>query len=175
MYRIIKVILLISLSLIVSCKAKQPIKEVTIQNTDRFDSVFEYKTVDRNLAIIDSLTMALGKVKTIKPECDTVCQIALDNILGQLNIKKQSGVNSYSIKYDKDSNTIYIAAKVGETKTSISFKDRYIRIIKTLYVSKEIPVERKLPKWQLWLMIAGAASIGFHSFKLLTFIRSKTI
>lgn len=138
--------------------------------------VFFYpKKTEINKAIIDSLTIALGKVKTPKPECDSVCQIAINNVLARLNIKKKSGDNSYHIRYDPETNTLYINNKIGATENKSKVEYRNIGTIKTIYSHKDIPVEKPLQRWHIILMLIGAASIGYILIKIVNFIRLKTI
>ncbi|WP_163398143.1 hypothetical protein [Flavobacterium fluviatile] len=174
-YIALNLILIIVLILLVSCKSKQPIKEVYKEKEINYDSIFHAKNTEINKAIIDSLTIALGKVQTGRKDCDSVCQIALDNVLARLNIKKQSGDNSYDIRYDAATNTLYINNKIGATANKSKIEYRNVGTIKTIYSHRDIPVEIPLKKWQITLMLIGAASIGYILIKIVNFIRLKTI
>lgn len=166
-------ILLFASMLLVSCRTKQPIRETTETAIINYDSIYRSKITTKNKAINDSLLVVIGKVKTERKECDSVCQIAIDRLLSQLNTKKTSGDNSYTVFYDPGKNTLNLNSHVGETKGDIETVFRYIT--KTVYTSKnkDVPVETPLPKWQLFLIIIGGMTIGYFFLKITIFIRSK--
>lgn len=167
------IILLFSSLFLVSCKAKQPLQETKETATVNHDSIFQSRVITRNKAIIDSLKIVIGKVKTAKPECDSVCQIAIDRLLSQLNSKKTSGSNSVETNYNPKDNSLNINTKVGETKSDIQKQYYKITSTKTIYSHRDIPVDKPLPKWQLFLMITGAITIGYLFLKTTLFIKSK--
>ena len=175
-YLALNILFIIALILLASsCKTVQPINHVYNEKEINYDSIFQAKSIEINKAIIDSLTIALGKVQTGRKDCDSVCQIALDNVLARLNIKKQSGDNAYDIRYDAATNTLYINNKIGATENKSKIEYRNVGTIKTIYSHTDIPVEIPLKKWQITLMLIGAASIGYILIKIVNFIRLKTI
>lgn len=155
------------------CKAKQPLQETKETTTVNHDSIFQSRVITRNKAITDSLKIVIGKIYTDKKECDSVCQIAINRLLSQLNSKKSSGDNSVDINYDPKDNSLNVNTKVGETKSDSLKFYYYITKTKTVYSHRDIPVDKPIPKWQLFLMISGAVAIGFYLFKLILFIRSR--
>ena len=166
-------VLLFASVLLVSCKSKKPLKEVTETKTVNYDSIFQSRIIERNKAINDSLIIAIGAIKTERKECDSVCQIAVDRLLSQLNTKKTSGDNSSSVFYDPNKKTLNINNRVGETKSDSTNYKKLIFRTKTVYSHRDIPVDKPLPKWQLALMIIGAAAIGYFVLKITMFVRSK--
>ncbi|SDZ90607.1 hypothetical protein SAMN05443667_101241 [Flavobacterium gillisiae] len=169
----ILIVLLFASVFLVSCKAKQPLRETSEKTVINYDSIYRSKISIKNKAINDSLLIVIGKVKTERKECDSVCQIAIDRLLSQLNTKKTSGDNSYSVFYDPGKNTLNLNSVIGETKSDTVTLFRYITKTITLSTHKDVPVETPLPKWQLYLMIFGAGTIGYLFVKLTIFIRSK--
>lgn len=167
------IILLFSSLFLVSCKSKQPLQETKETTTVNHDSIFQSRVITRNKAIIDSLKIVIGKIHTDKPECDSVCQIAIDRLLSQLNSKKTSGDNSVETNYNTKDKSLNVNTKVGETKNDVQVKYYKITSTKTVYSHRDIPVDKPIPKWQLLLMITGAVAIGFYLFKLILFIRSR--
>lgn len=157
------------------CKAKQPLQEVIKEKIVNFDSISQSKIITKNLAINDSLSIIIGKVRTERKECDSVAQIAIDRLLSQLNTKKSSGNNNYSVFYDPNNNTLNMNTHVGATKSDSIVYNHVIYRTNTVYSHKDIPVDKPLPKWQLYLMIIGAGGIGYFIFKIVLFVRSKTM
>jgi hypothetical protein len=170
-YLALNLIAIFALVLMASCKSKQPLKEITETKETNFESIFLSKKLERNLAIIDSLKIKIGAVKTEKKECDSVCQIAIDRLLSQLNTSKKSGNNSYDMSYNEKDKSLNFNSKIGETKNSSKTEYRYFMITKTITLSKDIPVNKPLAKWQIILMLIGAAAIGYILIKIITFIR----
>lgn len=167
------VILFFSSLFLVSCKSKQPLETKTETKEVNYDSINKLQIITVNKEIIDSLKIVIGRIYTDKKECDSVCQIAVDRLLSQLNTKKTSGDNSFGAFYDKKDKSLNFNARVGATKNdSISFT-KIIYRTKTVYSHKDIPVNRSIPKWQLILMIIGSGTIGFFILKLILFFRTK--
>ncbi len=104
----------IILVLWMSCAPKKSLPsvdqtDITIKNREL------YNEVDRNKAIVDSLMIYIGRIKTGRPECDSVCQETVNKLLSQLNTKKSSGDNSYGIFYDKYNQMLTMYANLAET------------------------------------------------------------
>ncbi|MFE3847143.1 hypothetical protein ACFX5D_04070 [Flavobacterium sp. LB3P45] len=104
------------LVLLDSCASKP------VQNTHTIERIIEHrtdsvKTTQVNAAIIDSLIVQIAKVKTAKPECDSITQATLDQVLKQLNTSKKSGNNEATIHYDEFLKKLVIILKQAETKT----------------------------------------------------------
>ena len=166
-------ILLFASVLLVSCKSKQPLTDKTVEKTVNHDSIIQSRVITRNEAINDSLKIIIGQVRTEKKECDSVCQIAIDRALSQLNTKKTSGSNSYDVFYDPNKKTLNVNSRIGATKSDSVFYKQIIYRTKTVYSHRDIPVDKPLRKWQLALMIIGAGAVGYFVLKITMFVRSK--
>jgi uncharacterized FlaG/YvyC family protein len=101
------------------CSSKKTIPTHTIERIieHKTDSV---KTTEINRAILDSLIVKVAKVKTAKPECDSITQATLDQVLRQLNSYKKSGNNEASVRYDEALKQIVVLLKQAETKSQIT-------------------------------------------------------
>lgn len=172
-YFLINIFLIVVLLFMISCKTTQPINEVKETTIVNQDSINLVKFTIRNQAIVDSLKIIIGSIKTEKKECDSVCQTAIDRLLSQLNTSKKSGANSYNVNYNSKNKSLNFNSKIGATENKIV--KQYYRITKTitLYYTKEIPVDKPLPKWQIILMQIGAVTIGYLLLKFITFIKPK--
>lgn len=164
-------ILLITSVFLISCKAKQPPKDTYKEVFIKKDSSSHIKIVDNNKAILDSLRWYIGTIKTAKPECDSVTQAAIENILRNINSQKISGENSYQLKYNQLLKRLDLVIKIGATKNEITKDFKIKEIFYDRFITKTITVERHLPKWQLYLMIIGSAAIVFVLFKLVLLVR----
>jgi len=159
----------------VSCKAKVLTPDIHKEIIKQKDSSSHITTIDNSKAIIDSLLIYIGFIKTTKPECDSVTQAAIENLLRTLNTSKQSGDNSYQIKYNELLKRLELIMKVGATKNEVTkdfkVKERY----SDRFITKTITVKAPLPKWQLYLMIIGIATILYFVIKLVLLIKLKLL
>lgn len=164
-------ILLVSSLFLISCKAKPLPPDLHTEILKEKDSSSHIKTIDHSKAIIDSLRIYIGQIKTTKPECDSVTQAAIENLLRNIETSKQSGDNSYEIKYNQLLKRLDLIVKVGATKNEVTkdyvLKDKFI----DRYITKTITIKEPLPKWQLYLIIIGVATILYFIIKLLLLIR----
>lgn len=164
-------ILLLSSLFLISCKSKQLPPDVRQEVFKQKDSSSHIKTIDNSKAIIDSLRIDIGKIKTSKPECDSVTQIAIENLLRTLNTSKQSGDNSYKIQYNQLLKRLDLIIKIGATK-NVQNNDYQIKEISSdRYITRTITIKERLPKWQLYLMIIGIGTILYLVIKVLLLIR----
>ncbi|RDI07038.1 hypothetical protein [Flavobacterium sp. AG291] len=175
-------LIFIGLILIASC-GKPPLPTVketdnTTQNTTV--NTIATKEIDRNKAIADSLQVVIGKIRTSKKECDSVCQEAIDKILEQVNTNKVSGDNKYGVYYDKYRNLLIAYQNLAETKSEKNYVSRdsivYIDKLKT----KEIPVVVKFTPWYYkYPAYFGWACLlffcGYLISKVRTWIRKKSL
>jgi len=144
---------------LLGCKSKQQkpivIKEtVTVENSD-FARV--KSELNRSKAINDSLKMYIGNIRTARPECDSVCQEALERQLSNFNNQKISGDNSFGIYYDKYKKMLVAHANLKETVSE--YKDSISKISKFRSQLLEIPVPAPYPvpadlsreqEWNIW-------------------------
>jgi len=130
---------------LLGCKTKQQppivIKETnTIENSD-FARV--KSELNRSKAINDSLKMYIGNIRTAKPECDSVCQEALERQLENFNNLKTSGDNSFGVYYDKYRKMLVAHANLKETVSE--YRDSISRIKERKSEVQEIPVPAPYP------------------------------
>lgn len=166
-------ILLFASVLLVSCKSKQPIKETTVENTINKDSIYQSRVITRNQAINDSLKIIIGQVRTEKMECDSVCQVAIDRLLSQLNTKKTSGSNSYGVFYNSKDKSLNLNAAIGTTQNDSVYIVKKYHYTKTIHSHRDIPVEKPFNRWHLFLMITGAGTLGYLLLKIILFIKAR--
>ena len=156
---------------LVGCKAKQQQPDVDKTVFIQKDSSSHVKNTEINKAVMDSWYLYIRQMKTAKPECDSITQAALENVLRSMHVKKESGDNGYELKYNQLLKRLELVIKMGATKneTTKDFK------IKTKYhdrfITKTITLKERLPQWQLILMLIGSGAIIFSIFKAVLFVR----
>lgn len=138
-------------------KPLQNTKEVTQISVIKKDSS---KITTMNKAILDSLFIEVKKVKTAKPECDSIAQANLDQILKQLNSRKKSGDNEAGIYYDELKKMIVAWQKVGQTQSEQVKTNSRERNNINEKEKIEIPV-KYIPAWIRYLSYLGIAFIVF--------------
>jgi hypothetical protein len=165
------IILLFSSIFLISCKAKLP-PDVNTEIVKQKDSFSHIQNIDHSKAIIDSLCIYIGQIKTTKPECDSVTQLAIENLLRTLNTSKKSGDNGYEIKYNELKKRLDLVIKIGATKNEVTkdftLKDKF----RDRFITKTITIKEPLAKWQMWLMVIGIGTILFLIIKLLYLIKN---
>jgi len=165
------IILLASSVFLISCKAKQQQPDTDKTVFIQKDTSSHIKITDNNKAIIDSLLIAIGKIKTAKPECDSLAQVAVENVLRTMNIQKQSGDNGYKIKYNELLKRLEVIIKIGATKTEITKDFKSKAKNNDRFITKTITLKQRLPNWQLILMLIGSGTIIFCIFRAVLFVR----
>lgn len=161
---------LIFISAILLCFILNGCKSKPIESTHAIERIIEHhtdsvKVKQVNKAILDSLIIQIGKVKTAKPECDSIAQATLEQVLKQLNSRKKSGDNEAGIYYDEIKKMLVAYQKIGETSSDYT---KILAVIKELEKDKEvtkIPV-KYIPWWVKYLAYLGVAFIVFLAWRL---------
>jgi len=135
----------------------------TFRKTHTIERVVTYKADSLkvtvvNQAVLDSLFIPVSKVKTLKPECDSITQITLDQLLVQLNSKKKSGDNEMGIYYDTIKKMIVGWQKMTETQNEKSASNKTTNAIAIEKESVEVPV-KYIPFWVKILAVLGGISL----------------
>ena len=161
------VVLLISLLFaftLLGCSSKKTIPTRTIERIveHKTDSV---KTTEISQAILDSLIVKVAKVKTAKPECDSITQATLDQVLRQLNSYKKSGSNEASVRYDEALGQIVVLLKQAQTKSQIIATNK-LEKEKEKEVKPIIIKEKYIPQWVKILAFIGGLAILFLGWRI---------
>jgi PBP1b-binding outer membrane lipoprotein LpoB len=150
--------LVFMLTLLMNGCASKPLEKThTIERvvTYKADSL---KVTVVNQAVLDSLFIQVSKVKTLKPECDSITQMTLDQLLVQLNSKKKSGDNAMGIYYDTIKKMIVGWQKMAKTLNENSTSNKTTNAIAIEKESVEIPV-KFIPFWVKILAVLGGISV----------------
>lgn len=141
-----------------------------IENNHTIEQIIKHKTdsvkvTQVNKAIQDSLIIQVAKVKTAKPECDSITQATLDQVLKQLNSRKKSGDNEAGIYYDELKGQIIAWQKIAET-----YKEKLATNKEKIYIKGDkeiikIPV-KYIPWWVKYLAYLGAATLLYGAYRI---------
>ena len=146
------------------CKAQPLVIKSNIE-TEKTYEITTDKVTNNNLEIKDSLKILIQNVRSAVPECDSITNAKIDELLAQINLRKTSGGNSFGIYYDKLRKELIAYTKLGATKTEVTSNHNYkTEILKEVSV-KEIPV-RYVPKWIQILAYIGAGAIAYGVFRI---------
>lgn len=136
------------------------------------DSVRIAELVRTNGAVLDSLRFKIPPARTVRPDCDSICDAHLQSVLKSLNFSKSSGQNSYKIAYDEAARMLSAYVTIAETinRESAQTLNRNSELIETEYV--EIPVAYT-PKWMIFLSGVGGATLVYLTFQAFSWIYRK--
>jgi uncharacterized lipoprotein YajG len=170
-----KILMIIVLfSLLFSCRSRQPILQNAVKDTFVVhDTVVVNHSKTINQAIVDSVNFFISKIKTQKPECDSITQAAIDNLLQSINQQRQSGNNGYSLKYDELNRKLQLLISIGATHSQSNDSIKTKTVVKTQTQTVEVAVQKPLLPIQKFLIIAGIIGVLIPIVKLLFLIRSK--
>ncbi|ATA94639.1 hypothetical protein CGC54_10010 [Capnocytophaga canimorsus] len=145
-----------------SCKSTQQ----TTQTTEKqFVTINDTIYIVKNQKITDTIFVSVPKVKTIKPECDSLINSELQNQLKRLQTKKKSGNNEYGFYYDAYKNVLVAYAQLDSTFTE--YKSKHTDNQSTKTETKTIyKTEKYVPFWVEILAWIGALSLAYFGFKI---------
>lgn len=115
------------------------------------DSIFESRI---NKAINDAIITRIPSAKTSDEAFNKAVNAAVDEILLKLNMKKQSGDNSYELYYDLIKRELQFRAEIGETSSTKTDVKESAETEKSFeqttdeYISKKV---NAVP-WWIWLL-----------------------
>ncbi|WDO13051.1 hypothetical protein MH928_17230 [Flavobacterium sp. WW92] len=142
--------------ILVSCKAKQkPLVEKSETVINNSESSQVNTMLERSKAINDSLFLLIGQLKTAKPECDSVCNEALQRQLESFNSKKKSGGNEFGAYYDKYKKMLVLYAALEETISQRKDSVRTVIKEKTVYQEKPVLVPAVWSRWEKFFYCTG--------------------
>lgn len=142
--------------ILVSCKVKQkPLVEKSETVINNSESSQVNTMLERSKAINDSLFLLIGQLKTAKPECDSVCNEALQRQLESFNSKKKSGGNEFGAYYHKYKKMLVLYAALEETISQRKDSVRTVIKEKTVYQEKPVLVPAVWSRWEKFFYWTG--------------------
>lgn len=159
--------ILLSVGLLTGCKSSQPVATSNSENIKK--EILENRTekeVIKNQAIIDSLKILIGQIKTSRPECDSIANAEIKKLLSRLNNKKTSGNNSYGIYFDELKNELVSYAQIAETQNEkiIELENKLFAEINKKSESKPV---KYIPKEVRVLALFGSLTLLYILYRIL--------
>ncbi|MFV8347262.1 hypothetical protein [Flavobacterium sp. ZB4P13] len=164
-----KVLFFISIAFLVTL-ALQGCASKPIESTHTIERIIEHRTdsvkvTQVNKAILDSLIIQVAKVKSAKPECDSITQATLDQVLKQLNTSKKSGYNEAKVYYDDLLKQIIVRLKLAETRTENTATNKADTDTSKDKEFVKVPV-KYIPFWVKILAWIGFFSVLFLAYRI---------
>lgn len=159
---------------LVSCKAKQPLQNTTVETNDKETVSDTKETILINQEILDRMLFNIAQINSTNPDCDSLINFYRHELAKNLNAFKQSGDNSYELKYNEALKRLEFIAKIGATQNKTIFKNTDTKTTYTLQKTIEVPVEKEM-KWYEKMFMRIGQICTFSAFIFLTaiIIRSK--
>lgn len=168
--------MVLSALLVSSCKVKQPIEtKITDTTNIATDTTIKEKEVV-NQAIIDTFYLQLSQIYSSKKECDSLINYYRNEALKSFATAKNSGDNSYEIKYNEALKRLEFLIKVGQTSNKATEQNAQKTITKTVEKTIEVPVKLPLTWWQNLFYWIGISCCGIALAMIVFFaLKSKFI
>lgn len=154
---------------LVSCKAKQPLQNTTVENTDK-ETVTETKeTLTINREILDKMLFNIAQINSSNPDCDSLINYYRIELAKSLTAFKQSGDNSYELKYNEALKRLELIAKIGRTENKEKLTTINTNTTYTLQKTVEVPVH--FMQWweKLFMRVGQILSVVLVAYLLIKF------
>lgn len=115
-------LLLATMLLLCSC-GRKPIQSVTEKITSDSLKVAQNTVIENSKPINAQLVIPVPVIKSIKPECDSIAQAALDDAIRRMNVIQRSGDNKFQLLYDEHTRLLTMYADLAATKNVQQTKD----------------------------------------------------
>lgn len=160
--------------LVLSCKSQKPITYTQSKETNIATEVRTESERIKSLAILDSLKIAIEKVSTTRPECDSLTNAKIDELLAKINTQKSSGNNSYGFYFDKLKRELVAYATIGATQSEN--KSQQVNTQKTIVEKETVKIPVKfIPKWLQYLAWIGGILIVYNIYKIILWVQRKSL
>ena len=161
---ILFILLLLCIFCMCGCAAKpiETTSKIEHHNEVKKDST---KVIETNKAINDTLKIKIAKVKTSKPECDSITQAKINELLRQLNTSKKSGDNEAGIYYDELKQQLVMWQLMAQTKNEKTTTNKSSEVTTKLELAKPVIV-KFIPKWVQVLAWIGSFTVAYGVYRV---------
>lgn len=147
-------LLLFCTSSLVSCKAKQPLQNTTVETKDKETVTDTKETLTINREILDKMLFNISQINSSNPDCDSLINYYRIELAKSLTAFKQSGDNSYELKYNEALKRLEFLAKIGQTENKVVLINTNTKTTYTLQKTVEVPVHF-MQWWEKLFMRVG--------------------
>ena len=162
-------ILLVASFALVSCKAKKPLQTNTVEITDKETLIDDKEQIVINQEIIDKMLFQIEEIRSSNPDCDSLINAYREELAIKLNGFKQSGDNSYELKYNQALKRIELLMKVGKTENKNRIINNATKTTHTLQKTVEVPLHF-MHWWEKMFMRIGQICSAMAGLFLVYFI-----
>lgn len=152
-------ILLFASIFLVSCKTKQPLQNTTVETKDKETVTDTKETFTINREILDKMLFNISQINSSNPDCDSLINYYRIELAKSLTAFKQSGDNSYELKYNEALKRLELIAKIGRTENKEVLKNTNTKTTYTLQKTVEVPVKMPLTWWEMFWIKSGQIAL----------------
>ena len=165
-YWFIMLLILLATSFFVSCKAKAPLQNTTVETNDKETVTDTKETLTINREILDKMLFNISQINSSNPDCDSLINYYRIELAKSLTAFKQSGDNSYELKYNEALKRLELIAKIGRTENKELLINTNTKTTYTLQKTVKVPVHF-MQWWEKLFMRVGQVAIAFSSIYLI--------
>lgn len=158
-WSVILIFMLVSSIALVSCKAKKPLQNTTVEISDKETATDEKETITINREILDQMFFNIANIKSSDPECDSLINHYRQELARSIAASKESGDNSYEVKYNEALKRLEILMKIGQTENKEKIKTIETKTTYNLQKTIEVPVHF-MHWWETLFMRIGQICSG---------------
>lgn len=164
--KFLSTIAIVLVGLLATGCSKKPVA-TNIQSIDKKEitNTLKEREIVKTQAIIDSLKIAIFRVKTNRPECDSIANQKIDELLQRLNSKKTSGNNNFGVYFDELKRELVAYANVGETQSE-KIKELENKLLSEINKKQETKPVQYIPEWVKYLALFGLLTILYIFYKI---------
>lgn len=149
---------------IIGCRTHK----VAQQSTSTFQKIKDTLYIERSNPVHDTLYITVPTIRTIRPECDSLCQQELQRTLAQLATAKQAGANSYGVYYDRYRQQLVLYQNLKEQYDT--YRSHQEQMQTSLFKLQPVPY---IPTWAKVLAGIGVLVIIYICYKITSLIKGK--
>lgn len=158
-WSVVLIFMLVSSIALVSCKAKQNLESTTVETTNKETLIDDKEKIVINQEIIDKMLFEIEQIRSSNPDCDSLINAYREELAIKLNGFKQSGDNSYELKYNKALKRIELLMKVGKTEKKEKVKNTTTKTDYNITKTIQVPVHY-MHWWETLFMRIGQICSG---------------
>lgn len=110
--------------------------------------------VERTPPLTDTLYITVPQIRTIQPQCDSICNHEIKKLLQRLNTTKKAGNNQYGIYYDAYRNQLVLYQHLAQQLNT--YRNRIAQLKEQ---KSQVKVIQK-PYYPRWLLITAITGIA---------------
>lgn len=125
---------------LISCGAKKNLKDSVSEKTETATSTDTKETIVINQEILDKMLFNISQINSTNPDCDSLINHYRIELAKSFATVKQSGDNSYQLKYNEALKRLEMLVKIGKTENKVIEKKSDTTTTYTLQKTVEVPV-----------------------------------